>query len=246
MLDASGLAGNECAPDLDLSAIEVQQITVGESFSIDLLAAGATVTDLDAQGNPTGDSIRFLLDPDVPVDTPVGASITEDGVFTWTPAADQVGDFEIVVIVIDQGAPPLADAETFTISVIESSNESPDLDLNGSEAGSDFQASFIEDGGPVFIVSETELSITDGDSAELTGSLVTITNLLDGSNEALSVDTTGTLITSEYNETTGELTLSGTDTVANYEQVLRTLSYCLLYTSPSPRDRQKSRMPSSA
>ena len=24
------------------------------------------------------------------------------------------------------------------------------------------------------------------------------------------------------------------------------LSYCLLYTSPSPRDRQKSRMPSSA
>ena len=54
MLDASGFAGNECAPDLDLSAIEVQQITVGESFSIDLLAAGATVTDLDAQGNPTG------------------------------------------------------------------------------------------------------------------------------------------------------------------------------------------------
>ena len=27
---------------------------------------------------------------------------------------------------------------------------------------------------------------------------------------------------------------------------LRTFSSCLLYTSPSPRDRQKSRMPSSA
>ena len=26
----------------------------------------------------------------------------------------------------------------------------------------------------------------------------------------------------------------------------KTISHCLLYTSPSPRDRQKSRMPSSA
>ena len=29
-------------------------------------------------------------------------------------------------------------------------------------------------------------------------------------------------------------------------QVQKTMSVCLLYTSPSPRDRQKSRMPSSA
>ena len=31
-----------------------------------------------------------------------------------------------------------------------------------------------------------------------------------------------------------------------YKENFRTLSNCLLYTSPSPRDRQKSRMPSSA
>ena len=30
------------------------------------------------------------------------------------------------------------------------------------------------------------------------------------------------------------------------EELLRRLHVCLLYTSPSPRDRQKSRMPSSA
>ena len=29
-------------------------------------------------------------------------------------------------------------------------------------------------------------------------------------------------------------------------QIKQTYLYCLLYTSPSPRDRQKSRMPSSA
>ena len=38
----------------------------------------------------------------------------------------------------------------------------------------------------------------------------------------------------------GESMMSGT--VDNMEKY----KYCLLYTSPSPRDRQKSRMPSSA
>ena len=35
-------------------------------------------------------------------------------------------------------------------------------------------------------------------------------------------------------------------TVRAFEQRLAALEGCLLYTSPSPRDRQKSRMPSSA
>ena len=30
------------------------------------------------------------------------------------------------------------------------------------------------------------------------------------------------------------------------EEIIETINICLLYTSPSPRDRQKSRMPSSA
>ena len=33
---------------------------------------------------------------------------------------------------------------------------------------------------------------------------------------------------------------------AQREKIFARLLYCLLYTSPSPRDRQKSRMPSSA
>ena len=34
--------------------------------------------------------------------------------------------------------------------------------------------------------------------------------------------------------------------ISNPEDFLRTLAGCLLYTSPSPRDRTRSRMPSSA
>ena len=44
-------------------------------------------------------------------------------------------------------------------------------------------------------------------------------------------------------------TVSGTDNseLINYcEKILNDLGICLLYTSPSPRDRTRSRMPSSA
>ena len=44
--------------------------------------------------------------------------------------------------------------------------------------------------------------------------------------------------------------LSFEDALAELEEIVRQLEQgrgtCLLYTSPSPRDRQKSRMPSSA
>ena len=41
------------------------------------------------------------------------------------------------------------------------------------------------------------------------------------------------------------IVFTGGETNDNREQIERML-FCLLYTSPSPRDRQKSRMPSSA
>ena len=63
---------------------------------------------------------------------------------------------------------------------------------------------------------------------------------------------------SSFNERTGDVTLLDTDVttalgytpedVANktFEIIPELINDCLLYTSPSPRDRQKSRMPSSA
>lgn len=122
VLDATGLPGNACAPNLDLSTIETQSIRAGNELVIDLLSAGGTVVDLDADENPTGDTIRFQLDPD---DTPEGATITSEGVFSWTPGIDQIGTFEIVVLAIDEGSPPLADAEVFLVEVVP--NAAPDL-----------------------------------------------------------------------------------------------------------------------
>ena len=112
---------------------------------------------------------------------------------------------------------------TSTITIIPV-NDPPDLDLNGPVAGNDSTASFTEDGGPVFIMDSSG-TVTDIDNTTLPSATITITNLLDGSHEALAAVTTGTAITASYNPSTGVLSLTGTDTVAHYQQVLRSATY---------------------
>ena len=51
---------------------------------------------------------------------------------------------------------------------------------------------------------------------------------------------------SELEKTVGSLTTEHTALVKQNRELAIRLETCLLYTSPSPRDRQKSRMPSSA
>jgi hypothetical protein len=94
------------------------------------------------------------------------------------------------------------------------------LDLNGNANGINFATTFR--GTPIRLVA-TDLSLVDASSATLAGATITITNPFDGAAEVLSATTTGTGISATY--TNGVLTLSGTDTVANYQQVLRTIDY---------------------
>jgi hypothetical protein len=235
MFAVASFPGNAAPPDLDLSAIVNQTVTVGQPLTVNLFTAGATIEDLDAEGDPTGDTIRYYLDPDVGTDTPVGASLTSAGVFTWTPTATQVGTHKIVVIAVDSGTPALADAETFTV-VVSAATPPAVVDLNGADAGIDFASTFIEDGGPVTIV-DTDLTVTDTDDTNLESATITLTNRPDEDDESLAVTTTGTAIVATYNPTTGILALAGTDTVANYQQVLRTLKYNNLSQAPDTTAR---------
>jgi hypothetical protein len=100
----------------------------------------------------------------------------------------------------------------------------PAVDLNGPGAtGIDSSASFLEGDAPLKI-GTTDLTVTAG-AANLSGGTLTITNRPNGANELLAVDTTGTAITAAFDPQTGVLTLTGSDTVANYETVLRTATY---------------------
>ncbi|NEQ65321.1 MAG: hypothetical protein F6K21_07455 [Symploca sp. SIO2D2] len=112
-------------------------------------------------------------------------------------------------------------------------NRSPELDLNGADAGIDFTSNFS---GAAVSVVDSDLNLSDN-SNELVGVTVRITNLQDGAAEFLSADTTGTDITATYDSATGVLILFGTDTVANYQQVLGGITYNNTAATPNTTDR---------
>ncbi|MEA2154406.1 MAG: hypothetical protein QOE11_546, partial [Solirubrobacteraceae bacterium] len=115
---------------------------------------------------------------------------------------------------------PVADT---TLSVT-SANDLPALDLNAGAAGVDEVAAYLEDQPPTTLAPDAIAA--DPDNANLQSATVTLTNHPDGGAESLSVDTAGTSITPvAYDSTTGVLSLSGSDTVAHYQQVLRTIAY---------------------
>lgn len=102
----------------------------------------------------------------------------------------------------------------------------PALDLNGATAGTSYSATYTEN-TPINVTAGTA-TVTAGTnsvSANLSGMTVTITNIQNAGLETLTATVTGTNITSSYNSATGVLTLSGSDTAANYEQVLRSIQY---------------------
>ncbi|MGH9896865.1 MAG: hypothetical protein ACREA0_33670, partial [bacterium] len=113
-----------------------------------------------------------------------------------------------------------------------------DLDPNDSSgaAGADYSAQYPVAGGSLPI-TDIDARLADADSATLSSLTVTLTNRPNGANESLSTDTTSTAITASYNSGTGVLTLSGVDTVGNYQRVLRTISYANAALAPDRTDR---------
>lgn len=137
--------------------------------------------------------------------------------------------------------PTLAAGEstTLTLRYTFGNQAAPDIDLDGNNstaAGVNYQGLFVEDGGPVAI-ADSDLTLFDADSASLTGVNVTLTNPLDGALESLAANTTGTSITSSYSSGTGVLTLSGSDTLAHYQQVLASVRYNNLSQNPNTTNR---------
>ena len=90
-------------------------------------------------------------------------------------------------------------------------------------------ASFSENGLALTVDSTT--TVTDLDDTQIAGGSVRLTTgFLSG--DTLAV-TNSINITGSYNATTGVLTLSGTDTLANYQTVLRSLTYVTASEDPT-------------
>ncbi|MBR1143456.1 cadherin domain-containing protein [Bradyrhizobium sp. AUGA SZCCT0431] len=85
-------------------------------------------------------------------------------------------------------------------------------------------------------VVDPTITITDPDNANMTGARVAISGGFDNTQDVLNFTPVGA-ITGSYNPVTGVLTLSGTDTQANYELALESVTY--QNTSDNPTTVQR-------
>ena len=85
-------------------------------------------------------------------------------------------------------------------------------------------ASFTENGPPVTL--SRSASVADPDSQTLAGATVALTGgTFAGDGDVLAANTAGTAITASYNAATETLVLSGSDTLAHYQQVLDSVTF---------------------
>ncbi|MBV5309134.1 S-layer family protein [Chromatium okenii] len=94
---------------------------------------------------------------------------------------------------------------------------------------------FTEDGQAVAIAST--VTIVDSDDTHLNSLTVKISNPLNGSDEQLTMNGQASTITANYDATSGTMTLSGVDTVANYQAALRLINYQNSNQNPDVTDR---------
>jgi hypothetical protein len=114
--------------------------------------------------------------------------------------------------VVDDGTNP----STVASSTLDTVHVAPTITTGGS-------VSFT--GGGSAVALDSTLTLSDPDSGGLlNGGTVSIAGFVSG--DILSADTTGLpSITTSYNAATGVLTLSGSDTLADYQAVLRSITY---------------------
>ncbi len=163
---------------------------------------------------------------------------------TFQPTASYVGSASIQVSVDDLGntgsGGAQGDSTTIDISVFDAPTPDIDLDADNSSGAldPDFQTSFTEGDGPTLIV-DLDAQFIDPTPATTTLEYLTVqlTNQLDGLNEVLAADTSGTGISAVWNSGLGQLFLSGTDTVERYQQVLRTITYANTASDPNAGNR---------
>ncbi|MEM9325237.1 MAG: Ig-like domain-containing protein [Bacteroidota bacterium] len=123
---------------------------------------------------------------------------------------------------------------------VVASDDDPEVDLNGATAGLDNMASFQEDNGPVLIAAPA--TVIEPDATNIESMTITITNVLDGTSEGLSLNASAATAASvlnvtAYNPATGVLFMDGSFPAAVYESVLQGVLYDNLSDNPTEADR---------
>ncbi|HEY2134633.1 MAG TPA: DUF4347 domain-containing protein, partial [Xanthobacteraceae bacterium] len=218
-----GVISAATASDTDNSVVVSGTVSVGGFFVGDQLSLSTTGTSISASFNSsTGvltlsgndsfahyqtvfDSIHFTSTSENPTD--YGSDTSRALSFTV---------FDGLV----SSAP-----QTATVSVV-GVNDPPTLSNVATSA------QFTESAGPVTLSGIA--SVSDPDSLKLAGATVSITaGTFAGDGDVLAAGTAGTSITASYNAATETLILSGSDTLAHYQQVLDAVTFNTASLNPT-------------
>ncbi|HEV3469575.1 MAG TPA: cadherin domain-containing protein [Pyrinomonadaceae bacterium] len=195
---------NEAPTDIALS-----NDTVAENSATGTLVGNLSTTDPDAgdsftytlvSGTGDGDNASFQIS---------GSQLQTNASFDF----ETDSSYSVRVRSTDTGGAFFEEAFTITITDV---NEGPTLTAGG------VTPTFTEDGAAVAI--DPGLTVTDVDSTDIQSATVQITGNYQNGQDLLAFVNTPN-ITGAFNAATGTLTLTGTDTLANYQAALRSVTY---------------------
>ncbi|MFB9266321.1 beta strand repeat-containing protein, partial [Bradyrhizobium erythrophlei] len=182
---------------------------------------GLTASSTDVNGPPVTYSI-------------VAGSDTSDGAFAIDPATGKVTVVDTSKILaaapsydvtIDSSDGTLHSQQTFTIQVVV--DAAPVVTAGHTLSYTEKQAATAID---------PALTVADSDNATLASATVKISSNYVSGQDVLGFTNTPN-ITGSFNAATGTLTLTGTDTVANYQAALASVTYFNTSSNPSALDR---------
>jgi hypothetical protein len=143
-------------------------------------------------------------------------------------------DRNLIVTVSDSEGTSLPGFITVKIQPV---NNPPELDLDGSGGTGNFQTIYFINRGPALVVGPN-LLLSDPDSTTIKSATIRIVNIRNQQAEILNARILGNPnIVRSYDIDTGILTLTGVDSVANYQRVLRTVTYNNALPQPITENR---------
>ena len=137
---------------------------------------------------------------------------------------EDIGTPKTISVIVSDG---MDSSEPAQATIVFSAINNPPLIMN-----SDFVATFVEESEPVLI--SPLITIQDIDSVNLTRITASIETILDTEMELLQIALNSPTVSVTYNSTSGILSLYGTATVEEYQNLLRDLSY--VNADPEPTE----------
>ncbi len=195
------------------------------------------VNDTDIDGGPI--SIAMVTQPpngDVQITSGgMGLTYEPDANFCNAPSGTSTDDFTYTLS-------PGGTSATVEMTVT-CVNDAPALDLDSTDAtvgGNDFLTAATGGGGAVLLQDATNETLTDVDDVNVELVTITLTNVLDAGQETIAVAPATVAPTNPNIVATpgpGTLTLTGSDTLANYLLALNTITYANALAVPDTTDR---------